>query len=261
MSKRFTDKVILVTGGTSGIGLATCKRLISEGAKVMVHGLRREDASATARLLGRRARGVSGDLKSPKTCDRIVAATVKAFGRIDGLVNNAGIYPRHTIEQADAEVFDLLFHVNTRAPLLTTRAAILAFRAQGTGGSVVSIGSLNGWSGLSELTVYSMSKGALMTMTRNLADTLGPERMRFTCLNVGWVGTEQERITQIAQGQPPDWMEKVPRWNAPIGRIQTPEEIAAHICFWLSDDSAPANGQCYEVEQFPLIGRLNPPRA
>lgn len=260
MSKRFADKVILVTGGNSGIGLATCRRLYEEGARVMVHGLRREDAAATAKSLGRRARAVGGDLKNPKTCDKIVEATVRAFGRIDGLVNNAGIYPRHHIEDATAEVFDLLFHVNTRAPLLTTRAAILAFRKQGSGGSVVSIGSLNGWSGLSELTVYSMSKGALMTMTRNLADTLGPERMRFTCLNVGWVGTEQERVTQIAMGQPQDWMDKVPLWNAPIGRIQKPEEIAAHICFWLSDDSAPANGQCYEVEQFPLIGRLNPPR-
>jgi len=116
MAKRFSGHVILVTGGSSGIGFATCRKLLAEGAKVMVHGLTLAEARDAVKRLGRGAKAVGGDLGNPKTCARIVTATVKAFGRIDGLANNAGIYPRHSIEQADEEVFDRLFHINTRAP-------------------------------------------------------------------------------------------------------------------------------------------------
>lgn len=257
MAKRFQGQAFLVTGGNSGIGYAICERLIADGAKVMVHGLTLANARAAAKTLGRGAKAVGGDLSNPKTCERIVAATVKAFGRIDGLANNAGIYPRHSIEQADAEAFDLLFHINTRAPLLCAKAAIAAFRAQKSPGSIVNIGSINGWMGLSELVVYSMSKGALMTMTRNLANSLASEHIRLTCLNVGWTLTENEHRTQMAEGRPADWLTKLPKSSSPTGQLLKPSEIAAHVCFWLSSDSAPATGQIYEVEQFPIIGRLN----
>ena len=126
MAKRFSGHVILVTGGSSGIGFATCRKLLAEGAKVMVHGLTLAEARDAVKRLGRGAKAVGGDLGNPKTCARIVTATVRAFGRIDGLANNAGIYPRHSIEQADEEVFDRLFHINTRAPLLCAKAAIEA---------------------------------------------------------------------------------------------------------------------------------------
>ena len=259
MQQRFTGRVILVTGGSRGIGEAICRRIVAEGGRVMVHGRDAGDAEAIADNLGDAARCVTGDLKDAAICEGIVHETVRAFGRVDGLVNNAGIYPRHTVEQATAEVFDHIFHVNTRAPLLSSKAAIAAFQAQGSAGSVVTIGSINGWSGQPDLTVYSMSKGALMTMTRNLADRFARERIRFTCLNVGWVATENEKVSQVGLGMPERWWENLPEFNAPIGRLQTPEEIAAHACFWLSEDSAPASGQCYEVEQFPLIGRMKAP--
>ncbi len=101
-----------------------------------------------------------------------------------------------------------------------------------------------------------MSKGALMTMTRNLADSLGPERIRLNQLNVGWTFTANEDATQQKEGQKPGWEKHVPVRQAPSGRIMQPEEIAAHTAFWLSDESAPVSGQIYEVEQFPVIGRM-----
>jgi len=254
---RFDGQAILVTGSATGIGLAISERLLAEGAMVMVHGRTQEDAEEAAHKLGGKVAAIGGDLADASTCPRIVEATVKAFGRIDGLANNAGIYPRHGIEQADAEVFDLLFHVNTRAPLLCAKAAIAAFRAQSSPGSIVTIGSINGWMGLSELVVYSMSKGALMTMTRNLANTLASERIRLTCLNVGWTATENENKTQLAQGRPLDWMSRLPKTTAPTGKLLLPTEIAAHVAFWLSAESAPVTGQIYEAEQFPIIGRLD----
>lgn len=260
MTDRFADRAYLVTGSTRGIGRAIAQRIVDEGGMVMIHGRDQAEAEETAHAIGGKTRAVGGDLADAATPEAIVKATEAAFGRLDGLVNNAGIYPRHHVEDATAEVFDHIFAVNARAPLLSCKAAIAAFRKRGAPGSVVTIGSINGWSGLSELPVYSMSKGALMTMTRNLADTFGRERIRFTCLNVGWVGTEQEIALQVSLGAPPDWAENVPEFSAPIGRLQKPEEIAAHACFWLSDDSAPATGQCYEVEQFPLIGRMKAPQ-
>jgi NAD(P)-dependent dehydrogenase (short-subunit alcohol dehydrogenase family) len=254
---RFEGQAVLVTGAAGGIGLAICERLVAEGAKVMVHARSQAEADEAAHRLGDQSAAIGGDLADPDTCSGIVAATTRAFGRIDGLANNAGIYPRHRIEEVDPEVFDHLFHVNTRAPLLCAKAAIEAFRAQGSPGSIVTIGSINGWMGLSELIVYSMSKGALMTMTRNLANTLAPEFIRLTCLNVGWTATENEHRTQIAEGRPEDWMSRLPKSSAPTGKLLSPAEIAAHVAFWLSPDSAPVTGQVYEAEQFPIIGRLN----
>jgi NAD(P)-dependent dehydrogenase (short-subunit alcohol dehydrogenase family) len=249
-------KTFLVTGSSNGIGQAMAKRLVADGARVLIHGRDQDEIDAACRHLGTAAQGMVGDLADPATAQIIVDATVKAFGRIDGLVNNAGIYPRGLIGETTAEFFDLMFAVNTRAPLLCAEAAIRAFRLQKSGGTIVTVGSLNAWCGLSNLTVYSMSKGALMTMTRNLADALGPERIRVNQLNVGWTFTANEDATQQREGRKPGWEHAVPLRQAPTGRIMQPEEIAAHTAFWLSDESAPVSGQVYEVEQFPVIGRL-----
>ena len=251
-----SGKAILVTGATSGIGYAMAERLVAEGAKVVIHGREQAEVDAACRHLGAATHGVTGDLADPATAQAIVDATVKAFGRIDGLVNNAGIYPRGVLGETTAVFFDHMFAINTRAPLLCAEAAIRAFRLQKSPGAIVTVGSINAYCGLSNLTVYSMSKGALMTMTRNLANTLGPELIRVNQLNVGWTFTANEDATQQREGRKPGWENEVPVRQAPSGRIMQPEEVAAHTAFWLSDESAPVSGQVYEVEQFPVIGRL-----
>ena len=252
----FEGKVVLVTGSSSGIGYAIAQRLLGEGAKVVVHGREATEVETACRSLSGSVHGVSGDLASPETANVLVDAAVEAFGRIDGLVNNAGIYPRGAFGQTTAEFFDRVFAINTRAPLLCAEAAIRAFRRQKSAGSIVSIGSINALSGQSDLTVYSMSKGALTTMTRNLADALAPEHIRVNCLNVGWTFTANENVTQQDQGRTAGWEARLSSRFAPRGRIMQPQEIAAHVAFWLSDDSAPVSGQVYEVEQYPLIGRM-----
>jgi len=248
-------KAILVTGSSTGIGYAVAERLVAEGAKVLIHGRDQAEVDAVCRHLGAATQGVIGDLADPATAQAIVDATVKAFGRIDGLVNNAGIYPRGVVAETTAAFFDHMFAINTRAPLLCAEAAIRAFRLQKSGGAIVTVGSINAYCGLSNLTVYSMSKGALMTMTRNLANTLGPEHIRLNQLNVGWTFTASEDATQQREGRKPGWQNEVLVRNAPTGRIMQPGEIAAHTAFWLSEESAPVSGQIYEVEQFPVIGR------
>lgn len=248
-------KAILITGSSTGIGYAMAERLVAEGAKVLVHGRDEAEVAAACRHLGGATQGATGKLDEAATAQALVDATVQAFGRIDGLVNNAGIYPRGVIGQTTAAFFDHVFSINARAPLLCAEAAIRAFRLQKSGGSIVTVGSVNAMCGQADLTVYSMSKGALSTMTRNLADALAPEKIRLNCLNVGWTFTANEDATQQREGRKPGWEKQVPALFAPTGQIMQPAEIAAHAAFWLSDDSAPVSGQIYEVEQYPLIGR------
>jgi NAD(P)-dependent dehydrogenase (short-subunit alcohol dehydrogenase family) len=248
-------KAILVTGSTVGIGHAMAERLVAEGAKVLIHGRDQAEVEAACAKLGPSSQGATGDLAEPATAQALVDATCKAFGRIDGLVNNAGIYPRGTIGETTAAFFDHVFAVNTRAPLLCAEAAIRAFRLQKSGGSIVTVGSINAWCGQSNLTVYSMSKGALMTMTRNLANTLGREHIRVNQLNVGWTFTANEDATQQREGKKPGWEKEVALEFAPFGQIMQPAEIAAHTAFWLSEEAGHVSGQVYEVEQYPLLGR------
>ena len=247
-------RCVLVTGSSSGIGLATARAAIEHGAKVFVHG---SDAGkvreACADLGG--APGEAIDFAAADGGERVVTAAVEALGRLDGLVNNAGIFPRGDLDGTDVAFFDRIQAVNARAPLFATKRAVQAFRAQKSGGSIVNIGSVNAYVGQPDLLAYSMSKGALMTMTRNLGDALAPERIRVNQLNVGWTLTDTEIETQRRQGRPDDWPQAIPALWAPTGGILSPEMVAQHVIFWLSDMSAPVTGQVYEVEQYPVLGR------
>src|SRR3954466_11981842 len=188
---RLKDKVILVTGGTTGIGEAIARRFVAEGARVVVHGLEREAGERIAAELGR-DRGVfhASDLSKPEAAPELVDVTVRAFGRVDGLVNNAASTRRATLEQTDAATFDFFMNLNLRAPLLLIRAALPHLLA--SKGSVLNIGSVNAYTGAANLLPYSISKGGLMTMTRNIADAYSRTGMRVNQVNLGWVLTENE---------------------------------------------------------------------
>lgn len=250
------NKVILVTGSTTGIGAAIAREAHQRGAYVMIHGRNEERAKALTDTLSERAAYTLADLLDPNTPQALIDATVKQFGRIDGVVNNAGIYPRSDIDSTDPELFDRVFTVNIKLPLFLIQAAVKQFRRQAKACyAVVNIGSINAYCGQNDLLAYSASKGALMTMTRNLGDAIGHERIRVNQLNVGWTVTETEHQTKLNEGLPIDWQSRVPHTYAPTGRLLRPEDIAPHVCFWLSDDSAPTTGQVYEVETYPVIGR------
>ncbi len=248
------DKVVLITGSTTGIGEASARACVAAGAAVMIHGRREHAARTLAQDLGDKARFVLGDVADPEICVRIVEATVSQFGRIDGVVNNAARTSRATLDETDAETFDRHYHTNLRAPLLVIRQAVPYFRKQG-GGVVVNIGSVNAWSGQADLLPYSAAKGGLQTMTRNLANALAAEHIRINQLNVGWCTSPNEIALKVSEGLPENWHENVPKEFAPSGRLLTPEEVAVHVVFWLSAASRPANGCVYELEQFCILGR------
>ena len=250
---KLKDKVIIVTGSTTGIGRSIAERCVAEGAKVLVHGRDRANGEKLVAQLGPAAVLHTDDLSDPSCPQRLVDAAMKAFGRIDCVVNNAAIVSRRTIYDATVEDFDYVMAVNVRAPLFIIQAAFEQLKANH--GSVLNIGSINGHSGEATFLHYSTSKGALQTLSRNLANAHGTDLVRFTHFNVGWVLTDNESRKQIEQGLPADWHEHVPPLYAPSGKLIMPEAIAGAAVFWLSDDSKPITGTVMELEQFSVYGR------
>ena len=255
---RLADKAIIVTGSAAGIGRTMACTFASEGAKVLITDINSVGAREIANELGSGAAVHIDDLEDPEASERIVEAAIRHFGRIDGLVNNAAFIPRSTIQTTDVELFDKVMYVNVRAPMLLIRSALPHLKA--SRGSVVNIGSINAYCGEPPLLGYSMSKGALMTMSRNLGDSLFAEfGVRVNHINPGWILTDNEYKLKLADGLPPDWPGRLPALVAPSGGLIGPETIANAAVFWLSDESVPVSGSVVNLEQYPMIGR-NPPK-
>lgn len=256
---RLENKVIIVTGSATGIGKAIALRCVREGARVVIHGLEADLAQeVTAEIGDERAVSHVEDLTEDGCPERLVALAIRRFGKLDAVVNNAALVAQGTIHDTDAAAFMRMISVNTLAPFLLIQAALPHLRE--SHGCVLNIGSVNAWSGEPSLLPYSISKGALMTLTRNLGDTLMREDgVRVNQINPGWVLTENEARRKREHGLREDWYADLPKVYAPSGRILLPEEIAAAAIYWLADECGPVSGQVVDLEQYPFIGR-NPPK-
>ena len=256
---RLQNKVIIVTGSTTGIGKAIAKRCVEEGARVVIHGLEKEWGEEVMATLGTdKATLHIEDISAPEAPQHLVDMALKTFGRLDAVVNNAAMVVSSNIHTTDLAFFRKVLEVNTLAPFALIKAALPHLSK--TRGCVLNIGSVNAWSGEPNLMAYSVSKGALMTMTRNLGDTLHRENgVRVNQINPGWVLTETEVLRKREHGLADDWYKDIPAVYAPAGRILKPEEIAAAAIYWLADESGPISGQVVDLEQHPFIGR-NPPK-
>ena len=252
------NKVIIVTGAAAGIGRAIVDSCVRAGAAVCMVDRNEAGLEAVAAALGPDCSTVVEDLADPGAPERIVDATATRHGRVDGLVNNAAFIPRSNISTTDTALFEQVMAVNARAPMLLIQAALP--HLQRARGSVVNIGSINAYCGEPPLLAYSMSKGALMTMSRNLGDALFAEYgIRVNQINPGWVLTDGEYQLKLADGLPEDWPSRIPRTVAPSGGLIQPETIAQAVVYWLSDASRPVSGTVVDMEQYPMIGR-NPPK-
>ena len=247
------DKSIIVTGATSGIGAAIASAIIGQGGKVLVHGLDEVEGAALVSKLGSNASLFIQNITFPGAPVRIVDAAISAFGRVDGLINNAARFDRGTLETLSEEIFNEVMAVNLTAPLLMIKAAYSQLKTHQ--GCVLNIGSINSYAGESTLLAYSISKGGLQTMTRNLANAHGIHGIRFNQINPGWVLTENEDNSQLDKGLQPGWENRLSRNDIPLGQMSTPEQIAQAALYWISDASYPFTGSVVELEQFSIIGR------
>ena len=246
MAKSLEGKVAVITGGTQGIGAAVGKLFAAEGARVVLGGRQRAKGEAVARSLG--AIYQETDLARVEDCRALVDAALRAHDGIDFLVNCAADSTRSTVDDFTPEFFERQFAINVRAPLLLAQRAVPSLRKRR--GVIINIGSVNSFMGEPKLLVYSATKGALQTASRNLANALKFDRVRVYCLNLGWVDTEGERAVLAKLGHPPDFIDKQgTRW--PLERPLQPQEVAEVCLFLASDKAAPFSGTVIELEQFP----------
>ena len=256
---RLKNKVIIITGSCTGIGKAIAIRCVAEGAFVVVHGLEKDLGEAVVAELGTdKAVLHIEEITNSGAPQRLVELALKTFGKLDAVVNNAAMVISSNIQTTDLVFLRKVLEVNTVAPFALIQAALPHLSK--AHGCVLNIGSVNAYSGEPNLMAYSISKGALMTMTRNLGDTLFREvSVRVNQINPGWVLTETEIIRKREHGLAADWYKDLPSLYAPSGRILMPAEIAAAAIYWLADESGPVSGQVVDIEQHPFIGR-NPPK-
>jgi NAD(P)-dependent dehydrogenase (short-subunit alcohol dehydrogenase family) len=256
---RLKNKTIIVTGSTTGIGKAIAKRCVAEGAHVVLNGLEEDWGKEVLNELGNEKAVLHiEDISNDGAAERLVELAIKTFGKLDAVVNNAAIVASSNIHTTDKDFLRRLLEVNTIAPFALIKAALPYLSEQH--GCVLNIGSVNAYSGEPNLLAYSITKGALMTMTRNLGDTLFRENgVRVNQINPGWVLTETEIERKKKHGLADDWYKSLPSVYAPAGRILQPAEIAAAAVYWLSDECGPISGQVVDLEQHPFIGR-NPPK-
>jgi NAD(P)-dependent dehydrogenase (short-subunit alcohol dehydrogenase family) len=256
---RLKNKVIIITGSCTGIGKAIAIRCVEEGAKVVVHGLEKDLGEEVVEIVGRdKAVLHIEDITTEGAPQRLVQLAIEHFSQLDAVVNNAAWITSSDIHSTEPEYFRKVLEVNTIAPFNLIKAALPHLAA--TKGSALNIGSVNAYCGEPNLLAYSISKGALMTMTRNLGDTLFREQgVRVNQINPGWVLTESETIRKREQGLATDWYKSIPKMYAPAGRILSPQEVASAAVYFLAEESGPFSGQVMDVEQHPFIGR-NPPK-
>jgi NAD(P)-dependent dehydrogenase (short-subunit alcohol dehydrogenase family) len=238
-------KIIVVTGATKGIGKGIARMCAAEGANVVISGRNRQDGDRLVEEIigtyGTEALFVAKDISTETACRELIEETVARFGRIDGLVNNAGIFPRGSMIDTTEELFDSIFDVNIKGAFFCSKYAIIAMQKSG-GGSIVQIGSTNGYKGSKDLVAYACSKGAMLTLNRNIAVHYAREGIRSNWVTVGWVASEGEIELHEKTGKSADqlnaWAESV----IPSGRMQTDVDMAYGVVYLLSDEASQVTG-------------------
>jgi NAD(P)-dependent dehydrogenase (short-subunit alcohol dehydrogenase family) len=245
MGNLLENKVVVITGGTKGIGKGIALMSAQEGAKVVINGRNEQDGERVVREISERfgteALFVQGDISQDEACKQLIDEAVKQFGKVDGLVNNAGIFPRSTIVDTSEDLFDSIFAVNIKGAFLCCKYAIQSMLKTG-GGSIVQMGSTNAYKGSKDLAAYSCSKGAMLTLNRHIAAHYGRDNIRSNWITVGWVASEGEIELHKGYGRSIDDLNDMASKAVLSGRMQTPEDMAHGTIFLLSDKASQITG-------------------
>lgn len=246
---RLRDKVVVITGAAQGIGFG-CARLVgAEGARVVLGDIqteRGEQSAAAIRSQGGDAIFCHADIRNEEQCARLMIKAVEIYGRLDGLVNNAGWFPRASLEETTTELWEQVLQVNLRSAFYCSKHAVPKMR-QAQGGSIVNMGSICGIQSLPNLVAYGAAKGGLLSLTRTLAGALSDDGIRVNYVIPGWVLTEGELAIQSAQGHGEDLLRKEGK-KLRFARHQKPEDAAYAVVYLLSDESSQVTGTILHVD-------------
>ena len=238
---KLANKVALVTGASKGIGAAIAKALAADGASVVVNYASSKEGAekvvAEIKAKGGKAVAVQGDFSKQEDIGKVFAEVKKTFGRLDTLVNNAGVYAFTPLEQVSAEDYHRIFNLNVLGLLLASKESLKYFGAEG--GSIINIGSVVSSRTPPNSSIYTATKGAVDAITHVLANELGPKKIRVNSINPGMVETEGVHAAGFIGSD----FEKNTVAQTPLGRIGQPQDIATVATFLASDDSAWLTGE------------------
>jgi NAD(P)-dependent dehydrogenase (short-subunit alcohol dehydrogenase family) len=255
-SKQLSGKVAVITGSTQGLGAETARLFASRGASgIILCGRNEDNGRQVATELNDDkcpAEFVRADLSDLADCFKIIEAADSRFGRLDILVNSAGITDRGTILDTSPELYDKVFDTNVRAPFFLMQAAAKVMLREGTSGAIINVLSIVAHGGQPFITAYSASKGALLTLTKNVAYSLMPHHIRVNGLTIGWMDTPgEDRVMRLYHGAQDGWKEKAEQ-ELPFGRMLKAEEVARAIAFLASEESGMMTGSIIDFDQFVL---------
>lgn len=250
----FKDKVVLITGAGSGIGRKTAIMFAERGAKVAVNDISEERGKETVEMIksnGGEAIFILGDISISSEAERIVKETIDTFGRLDILVNNAGIVLAGKVENTSEEDFDKTMAINVKGPFLLSKFAIQQMKKQG-GGVIVNVSSEAGLKGIPDRFAYSVSKGALISLTKSIAIDYAKENIRANCVCPGTTYTQglAERLKKLPN---PDEVLRQMAERRPLGRLGREEEIAFAILFAACDEAAYMTGSIINIDGGALL--------
>ncbi|MEU3241231.1 MULTISPECIES: SDR family oxidoreductase [unclassified Streptomyces] len=247
MGPLLEDRVVLVNGGSQGVGAGVVRAAVREGATVAFTARREELGERFAAETG--ATFVRADLADPAQARAGVERVVAAHGRLDCLVNAAGLTSRGTLLDTTPELFDAHVAVNLRAPFFAMQAAVRHLVDRGAPGTVVNIITSSSHGGQPFLAPYVAAKAGLAGLTRNAAHAHRRDRIRINGLNIGWTDTEgEEEIQRTFHGAGDDWREEAAR-RLPMGRLGQVDEVADFVVFLLSDRSGVVTGSVVDWDQ------------
>jgi NAD(P)-dependent dehydrogenase (short-subunit alcohol dehydrogenase family) len=246
-------KVAVVTGGTQGLGEATARLFAERGAAgIVICGRNAENGARVKSSLaakGTRTVYVEADLANVEDCRKVIAEADKAFGHVDALVNAAAITDRGTIWDTEPKLFDAMFAVNVRAPFFLMQEAAKLMKRENRNGTMVNIISMSGHGGQPFITAYCASKGALITLTKNVAFSLMRHGVRVNGLCIGWTDTPgEDRIMKMYHDAADGWLQQAEA-SLPFGRLLKPDEVARATAYLSTDESGLMTGSIIDFDQ------------
>lgn len=250
---RIEGKIAVITGASQGLGAAIARLFAESGAAgLVIVGRGREKGEAVAKDIaaktGVRVEMVVADLGKTEDVGAIIPATEAAFGRVDILVNAAGLTDRGNMFNTTPELFDRMIAVNTRAPFFLIQQAAQVMDRLGIEGRIVNIGTASARAGQPFLAPYSVSKGALTTLTRHAAFALMRNKIHVNQLDIGWMNSDHERALVLSETGDPDFIDRAAA-SKPFGRILDPVEVARAVLWMASGDSGMMTGAVIAFDQ------------